>query len=323
MSLALRRVIAVAAVVGLAFYVTRSPAATGERGPGSARPAGSAPSYPAHLAAPYLQVDSADIGDMAADMKATGIKYFTLAFLTPKTACTPMWEDNNEAMGSFSSEVKSLQSAGGNVIISFGGASGGEIASRCKSTSKLEAAYQNVVKTYGVTRLDFDIEGYVANNQAATARRNKALAALQVADPAVEVDYTLPVNPSGLPASELALLSQARADGVKVTTVNIMTMDFGNGQDVLADAESAAKGTESQLAKIYTTLPSSKVWGMIGLTPIAGKNDDAEDFTLSDAKTLESFASSHGVGELAFWEVDSYDKPLGYEYSKVFNEITG
>jgi chitinase len=62
---------------------------------------------------------------------------------------------------------------------------------------------------------------------------------------------------------------------------------------------------------------------MLGLTPIAGQNDDNENFTQSNASSLESFAASHGVQELAFWEVDGYDKGTGYAYSKIFNKITG
>ena len=34
---------------------------------------------------------------------------------------------------------------------------------------------------------------------------------------------------------------------------------------------------------------------MLGLTPIAGQNDDNENFTQSNAKTLESFAATNGV----------------------------
>jgi len=47
---------------------------------------------------------------------------------------------------------------------------------------------------------------------------------------------------------------------------------------------------------------------MMGLTPIAGQNDDNEVFTQANASTLESFAASNGVQELSFWEVDGYDK---------------
>jgi chitinase len=63
---------------------------------------------------------------------------------------------------------------------------------------------------------------------------------------------------------------------------------------------------------------------MMGLTPIAGQNDspDNYDFTTGNAQTLESFAASNGIQELSFWEVDGYDKPTGYQYSSIFNQIT-
>jgi chitinase len=290
---------------------------------GVAMTANAAASFPAHYAAPYLQVASSTVGDMNADKSATGLKYYTLAFLIPKSGCTPKWEDGDAAMNAFTAQVNSLQSAGGNVIISFGGESGGELAETCTSVSSLTAAYQNVVNTYHVTRLDFDIEGATLDNTSANTRRNQALAALQAADPAVQVDYTVPVDPTGLESNVINLLKDAKSKGVKVNLVNIMTMDFGNGQNALNDAESAANGLHSQLGSIFTGLSSAPLWGMEGLTVIAGQNDDNEVFTQSNASTLESFAASRGVQELSFWEVDGYDKGTGYAYSKIFNKITG
>jgi chitinase len=293
---------------------------------GPAAAAGSA--FPAHYAAPYLQISSSDAGDMAADMAATGTKYYTLAFLTPQSGCTPEWEDGGNSMGAFTSQVSAIQAAGGNVIISFGGEPDGnnpnEIAQTCTNVSQLTAAYQNVVNTYGVTRLDFDIEGSVLSDTAATSLRDQALAALQAEDPAVQVDFTLAVAPNGLPTgsgSEYALLQDAQAKGVKVSVVNIMTMDFGAGSNDLADAESAAQATAGQLSGLYG-ISTSAAYGMMGLTPIAGTNDDGTVFSTSNAQSLESFAASNGVQELSFWEVDGYDKPTGYQYSSIFNQIT-
>jgi chitinase len=282
------------------------------------------PAFPAHFAAPYLQIDPSDAGDMAADMAATGLKYYTLAFLIPQSGCTPEWEDDGNSVGAFNSEISSLQAAGGNVMISFGGESGGELAETCTSVSSLTAAYLNVVNTTGVTRLDFDIEGGVLSDTSATSLRDQALAALQAEDPSVQVDFTLAVAPNGLPTgsgSEYALLQNAQADGVKVSTVNIMTMDFGAGSNDLADAESAAQATASQLSGLYG-ISTSAAYNMMGLTPIAGTNDDGTVFSTSNASSLESFAASNGVQELSFWEVDGYDKPTGYQYSSIFNEIT-
>jgi hypothetical protein len=285
-------------------------------------PAQAATGFPAHYAAPYLQLSGSDAADLAADRKASGARYYSLAFLIPKSGCTPRWEDGNDSLGAFTSQVGAFRAAGGDVIISFGGASGGELAQTCTSVAGLTAAYANVVKTYGVTRLDFDIEGSVLDDTAANSRRDQALAALQKSNPAVQVDFTVPVDPTGLENNALKLLKDAKSKGVRVNLVNIMTMDFGNGHNALKDAESAAEATHGQLAGIYGG-SSAQLWATLGLTPIAGRNDDNENFSQADAATLESFAAARGIQELAFWEVDGYDKPTGYAYSRIFNKITG
>jgi chitinase len=286
---------------------------------GSAQAAG--PALPAHFAAPYLQISTSDAGDMS----ATGLKYYTLAFLIPQSGCTPQWEDGNYGLTTFNSQISSLQAAGGQVIISSGGAQGGELAQTCTDVSSLTAAYANIVNSTGVTRLDFDIEGGTLSDTASTTRRDQALAALQRQNPAVQVDFTLGVAPSGLPtgnASQYALLQDAKTQGVNVSIVNVMTMDFYDGQPVLSDAESAARNTANQLAGLYG-ISTSAAYAKMGLTPIAGTNDDGAYFSQSDAQSLESFAASNGVAELAFWEVDGYDKGTGYAYSRIFNQITG
>jgi chitinase len=289
---------------------------------GTAGEANAATALPAHFAAPYLQIDSGTANDMAPDMNATGLKYYTLAFLIPRSGCTPQWEASGDSVGAYASQINALKSAGGTVIVSFGGASGGELAQSCTSVSSLTAAYANVINTYGITRLDFDIEGGTLGDTAANQRRNQALAALQAQNPSVQVAYTLAVDPTGLPSQEYNVLSDAKSKGVNVSAVNIMTMDFGDGQNALNDAESAARATDSQLAGLYG-ISASAAYGRIGLTPIAGQNDDNEYFSQSDAQTLESFAAANGVQELSFWEVDYYDKPTGYAYSRIFNQLSG
>jgi chitinase len=279
------------------------------------------PAFPAHFAAPYLQIDTSDAGDMAADMAVSGDKYYTLAFLVSQSGCTPEWEDGGYSLGTFNSQISSLQSAGGNVIISSGGAGATELAETCTNLSQLTAAYLNIVNTTGSTRLDFDIEDTDLGDTAATSLRDQALAALQAEDSAVQVDFTLGVSPQGLPSQQYAVLQDAKAKGVKVSTVNIMTMDFGAGTNDLSAAESAAQGAAGQLSSLYG-ISTTAAYNMMGLTPIAGVNDDGTDFSISNASSLESFAASNGVQELSFWEVDGYDKGTGYQYSTIFNKIT-
>jgi chitinase len=179
-----------------------------------------------------------------------------------------------------------------------------------------------VVNTYGTPRLDFDIEGSVIKDTASNARRDQALAALQAQNPAVQVDFTLGVGPDGLEGDQNTLLADVKAKGVKVNMINLMVMDFYDGQPVINDALSAARNAANQIASLFG-ISTSAAYAKMGLTPIAGRNDDGAVFSQSDAQTLESFAAQNGVQELAFWEVDGYDKGTGYAYSRIFNQLTG
>lgn len=316
MSSTLRRV-ALGATLAVAYALVVA-------GFGTSASAATTTAYPAHIAAPYLQISTVSKGQMKADMDATGQKYYTLAFLDSESGCTPEWEDGSEAVKTFEPVVKKLQKAGGNVIISFGGSGSTELAETCTSVSSLESAYAAVLSAYpGVTRLDFDIEQPAITNSGANSRRNKALALLQKKVPSTSIDYTLAVSPTGLPASpELSLVKQAIKDGVRLNEVNIMAQYFGSGDD-LADAESAATGTEQQLAQLYPSLSTVQVWDMIGITPVASASyGNDESFTTSDATQLEMWAADKGVQELAFWEVYQYDRPTGYQYSEIFEPFT-
>src|ERR1700722_9346220 len=125
----MRSLLCKATVVAAAALASVGTAASFSQPAQAASPA----SYPTHLAAPYLQISSSTSGQMGTDATETGLKYYTLAFLTSKSGCMLNWEAGNEAMKAFKSEVKSLQQAGGDVIISFGGENSTELAETCTS----------------------------------------------------------------------------------------------------------------------------------------------------------------------------------------------
>ena len=109
--------------------------------------------------------------------------------------------------------MNSLKAAGGSAIISFGGESGGELAQTCTSVPALTAAYANVVSTYGVDRLDFDIEGSTLGDTAANNRRNQALAALQAQNPPSRLTTRSPWPPAGSPPRSWACCRPRRRTG--------------------------------------------------------------------------------------------------------------
>jgi chitinase len=202
------------------------------------------------------------------------------------------------------------------------------MATGCSTISTLTSVYAKEASTYGTKRLDFDIEGNTLHNTSANDRRAKALAALQRQDPSIQVDFTVAVDPGGMPSDVMGMLKNAVSNGVKINLINLMTMDFGSGSN-LNQGISASKGAHSQIASLFPGLSSAQLWAKLGATFIAGRNDDGTFFSASDAGKFETFAAQNGMGELSFWEVHDYDRVNSssnggaWAYSKTFNKITG
>ncbi len=113
-----------------------------------------------------MEIDAGDNLQISNVLGATGQKYYTMAFVIPDSSGNPTWggTGHSVASGFYSSQITSIRSSGGDVICSFGGASGGELALDATTAAGLQAQYQAVINKYDFTWLDFDIEGSTLNN---------------------------------------------------------------------------------------------------------------------------------------------------------------
>jgi len=274
---------------------------------------------PAHVFAPYFETWTTDsIADVA---RQSGARYLTLAFLETlsKTSCTLAWDGDSKqtlSSGRYLSDIATLRGLGGDVVPSFGGWSadqgGTEIGDSCRDVNAIAAAYESVVTTYGVTRLDMDIEGRSLTRTDGIDRRNKAIKLLQDwaagQGRTVQVVYTLPTTPSGLEASGLAVLQNAIANGVRIDFVNIMTFDYYDRvtTDMGAAAISAAQGLFNQLRSLYPAKTAAQLWAMEGNTILPGIDDyprKTEVTYPADAQRLLDFARANGIGLLSMWAI--------------------
>jgi hypothetical protein len=271
---------------------------------------------PAHVVAPYFEAWTGE--SPAALAAASGNKYLTLAFLQTDApgSCTAYWNGDATqpiAKATFGKDIAAIQARGGNVIPSFGGygadTTGTELADSCTSVDAIAQVYESLVRTYGVSRIDLDIEADSINNTAGVDRRNKAIAKVQRwahrNGRSVQFSYTLPSFTNGLAASGVALLQNAVDNGAKVDVVNIMTFDYWDGltHDMAADTKTAAAGLHDQLAALYPSKSDKKLWSMIGVTEMPGIDDygPEETFTTADAVTVENWAVAKGINTLSFW----------------------
>jgi hypothetical protein len=274
---------------------------------------------PAHVFAPYWEAYSGD--DPLAQSQASGDKYLTAAFIQTASAgsCTAYWNGSSSqpiASSTWGSDFATMQANGGNIIPSFGGYAadhdGTDIADSCTSVSSIAAAYESVITTYNVSRIDLDIEDNSLTNTAGYTRRNQAVAQVEswaaANNRSIQFSYTMPTTNTGLTSNEVSILQNAKSAGATVSVVNIMTFDYyiGTTQEMATDTESAAQGLYSQLQSLYPSDTSAQLWAMIGVTEMVGIDDygAAETFTEADASTVLSWAESKGISTLSFWALE-------------------
>ncbi|GHO80362.1 hypothetical protein KSD_81330 [Ktedonobacter sp. SOSP1-85] len=295
-------------VLAAGFLLLTSAVTAGLMQTGNAGQAHAATSFPTSYFAPYQDVTiGASLQSVA---QATGQKYYTLAFITGN-GCNADWagtiplNQTSIYLPNLDSDISYLRAQGGDIIISFGGEAGQELAQTCSTVSSLQAQYQAVINQYHATHLDFDIEGGEQGDSTTYTRRNTALAALQAANPGLTISFTLPSATTGLLSDSLGLLNNAVSHGVNFNIVNLMTMDYGSPDSQMGqESINAANGLHSELQSIFPSKSSSQLWAMVGITPMIGQNDSGgEVFSLSNASQVLSFAQTNKIGELAFWEV--------------------
>ncbi|MGV4925397.1 chitinase [Streptomyces sp. BHT-5-2] len=271
---------------------------------------------PAHVFAPYFE--SWTGGSPAALSAQSGVDHLTMAFVqtAAKGSCTALWNGSTDtpiSPASFGDDIKTIQAKGGDVIPSFGGytadTTGTEIADSCTDVGQIAAAYEKVITTYDVPRLDMDIEADSLDDSAAVDRRNKAIKLVQDWAAAngrtVEISYTLPTTTHGLTDSGVALLQNAVSNGARVDVANIMTFDYYDNatHDMAQDTRTAAQGLYDQLKPLYPGKSTAQLWGMIGIVEMPGVDDfgPAETFTLANAHQVYDWAVSQGIDTLSFW----------------------
>jgi hypothetical protein len=271
---------------------------------------------PAHVFAPYFETYAGS--NLAHLSQQSGAKYLTLAFLesTGKTSCTLAWNGDPTtpvAWSTYGADIATIRAAGGDVIPSFGGYSadhgGTDIADSCTSAPAIAAAYEDVVSTYGVTRLDLDVEDRSLNHPNAIDRRNQAIALVQAWAAAhgrtVEFAYTLPTGMGGLDPTSVELLADAKLRGAQVRVVNIMTFDYYDGvpHEMGRDTRTAAEATLRQLKTVYPEQTTATLWSRLGITEMIGIDDfgPAETLTTNDARWVEKWAAAKGIASLSYW----------------------
>ncbi|GAA0628366.1 chitinase [Streptomyces crystallinus] len=272
-------------------------------------------------------------------MAATGVKWFTLAFILSDGGCNPKW-DGSRALtgGSDQSAINAIRGAGGDVVISVGGWSGNKLGEKCTSASALAGAYQKVINAYHLKALDIDIEDTEFSNATVRKRVVDALKIVKSDNPGLVTYVTMGTTPSGPDANGKDLIKKGAATGLANDGWVIMPFDFGGHSGSMGSATvSALEGLKAAVKSAYG-YGDDTAYRHIGVSSMNGKTDEAgETVTTGDFQTVLGYARQHHIARFAFWSVNR-DRQCGsggsgdscsgisqapYAFTKIVVQYTG
>jgi hypothetical protein len=286
--------------------------------------------------APYYYNGWGSPPDPTTVMSATGVRWFTLAFVLSNGGCAPAWDGYRPLTGGVDqTTVNRIRSAGGDVVPSFGGASGTKLEKVCGSASALAGAYQQVINAYGLKAIDIDIETDAYSDTTVQQRTVDALKLVRANNPGILIYVTFPSDRSGPDAS---FINRSAQSGLTVDAWTIMPFDFGgNGQDMGALSTQAAEGLKNRLVSAYG-YSADQAYRRSGISSMNGVTDVGEVVTVANFRTMLAYAQQHHLARLTFWSVNR-DRPCGsggggddtcggvsqaaWDYTRVFAQYRG
>ncbi|KAL2919707.1 hypothetical protein HK105_200621 [Polyrhizophydium stewartii] len=259
--------------------------------------------WPTKIYAPVVDsTDSPGVDLMALAATAGSIKSI-VGFVVSDNG-QPSWGGAHSLAEKWNADkIQKLRDFGGEVIISFGGPTGSELALDVTEPTALQAQYARVVAAYKASWVDFALFGDALADHAAVERRSQAIYGLQSSTQNLRVSITLPVSSiTGLGYDALFALDSAMRQGIRVDVVNLLVSDFDAAS--LATCKAAlidciSKAAESAYPQV---LASGLTTAKIGITPSAGKRSSGAVFTINDAKKLVQYANAKPwISMLSLW----------------------
>jgi chitinase len=257
-------------------------------------------------AAPYEYFGWGSPPDPVTVMSATGIKWFTLAFILSDGTCNPAWDGSRPLTGgNDQTQINRIRANGGDVMVSFGGWSGNKLGEKCTSASALAGAYQKVITAYGLKVIDIDIENTEWASATARQRVIDALKIVKQNNSGLKTIITFGTTTSGPDSTGVDMITRGANSGLANDVWAVMPFDFGGYTGDMGDATiSAVEGLKARVKTAYG-YSDSVAYAHVGLSSMNGKTDEAGELvTVSDFQQILAYAQSKHLARFSFWSVN-------------------
>lgn len=245
--------------------------------------------------APFYPVGSEKI-----DLNSSFIYSF---IVTDGNNCIPYWD---WAMGEDFKKFEIKKDG----IISFGGAGADKksLAYVCDEKS-LFSAYKNILDSFKIEWIDFDIEGKMLDENSSNIKRFKVLKKLQNSYN-IKISLTLPVMPYGFDEKVMNLIKLAYEFNLSIASYNLMLMDYGeeypandkNKTLMFEYSKSAIESANKNLKQLFSS--KDDFYDKIGAVPMIGVNDVTNEiFYKEDFFKLKNYVYQKEMPLFSFWSI--------------------
>ncbi|MFD3405142.1 cellulose binding domain-containing protein [Kribbella sp. NPDC058693] len=255
-------------------------------------------------AAPYLYMGWGDPPSPSTVMNATGIKWFTMAFVLSGGGCSPAWDSTRPLQGGADAgAIAAIRAGGGDVVPSFGGWSGNKLGPNCSTPEALAGAYQQVISAYNLKAIDIDIENSDEfENEAVQDRILTALKIVKQNNPGIQTIVTFGTSTTGPTYYGNRLIDQSKALGANIDIFTLMPFDFGSS-NIYNDTVAASQGLNNKLKSTFGW-STAEAYSHQGVSGMNGLSDQQEMTSTATWQNITNWAKSNGLGRLAFWSVN-------------------
>ncbi|GHB08862.1 carbohydrate binding domain-containing protein [Streptomyces termitum] len=273
-------------------------------------------------AAPYLYLGWGNPPSPTEVMKATGIKWYTMAFILAQNGCNPAWDSQRPLTGGQDeAAIKAIRAAGGDIVPSIGGWSGNKLGPNCSTTEALAGAYQKVIDAYRLKAIDVDIENTDEfENPAVQDRILGALKIVKQNNPGLRTILTFPTLNTGPNSWGDRLIERAHELGADIDNFTIMPFNFGGQADMYGNTVKATEGLKAKLVSTFGWT-DQQAYHHIGISGMNDSSDAGEVTTAQIWTQIRDWANSHDLGRLAFWAVNR-DRPA-WQFTSITAGFTG
>ena len=254
--------------------------------------------------APYLYMGWGDPPSPSTVMNATGVKWFTMAFILSSGGCNPAWDGSRPLSGSADANaISQIRSAGGDIVPSFGGWSGNKLGPNCSTPDALAGAYQKVINAYGLKAIDIDIENTDEfENNTVQDRILNALKIVKQKNAGITTIVTFGTSKTGPTAPGNRLIERSKALGANIDIYTIMPFDFGSS-NIYNDTVASSEGLKNKLKSTFGWSDAT-AYSHMGISGMNGLSDNQEMTSVDTWTRIRDWSKGKGLARLAFWAVN-------------------